>query len=408
MPQLPRIETIVYHQCVKEAKTTVALAKCAVRVFDARDNAQLKAEEEEAHGRKRRPVFSIIAHRRPHLPRGYGSKSLTKQLYEKSGQSKNYQRDTRRNPIRAQIRKRNFPSKTPLSSSRSGKLSASMDPLLRGAVDSKSQEIQSAVEQRMRKKRKVHSDINAMSAKLSLNLKQIAEKYIRKALGELLGEPTGTSNLENLRLIHEHFQRTERINNYFKHMNEENRSIFLNVHERHLDQDALRGESTSTIRQPSDAIADLNYLKTEVCENSAKKSSPDKLSVLSPRLLSLFPDHSRSSAKRLLSPTFFSFQKDGYLSLPEVFDVDVIITSDQKYQQLMLDVVLDVSGAGAVLENVVTSMKPEMEDLQLVKLPLVERLSQKDADWMRYIVLCFDVFWFPLLRTSPNASGYIE
>lgn len=157
LPQLPRIETIVYHQCVKEAKTTVALAKCAVRVFDARDNAQLKAEEEEAHGRKRRPVFSIIAHRRPHLPRGYGSKSLTKQLYEKSGQSKNYQRDTRRNPIRAQIRKRNFPSKTPLSSSRSGKLSASMDPLLRGAVDSKSQEIQSAVEQRMRKKRKVHS-----------------------------------------------------------------------------------------------------------------------------------------------------------------------------------------------------------------------------------------------------------
>ncbi|KAK6021208.1 hypothetical protein OSTOST_13128, partial [Ostertagia ostertagi] len=113
---------------------------------------------------------------------------------------------------------------------------------------------------------------------------------------------------------------------------------------------------------------------------AASKSAPDKLSVLSPRILSLFPDSSRTSAKRLLSPTFFSFQKDGYLSLPEVFD---IITTNQKYQQLMLDVVLDVSGAGKVLEDLVIRLKPEMDELKEVKLPLVEELSHRDANWMR-------------------------
>ncbi|VDL70723.1 unnamed protein product [Nippostrongylus brasiliensis] len=112
----------------------------------------------------------------------------------------------------------------------------------------------------------------------------------------------------------------------------------------------------------------------------AAKSSPGKLSVLSPRLLSLFPESSRASAKRLLSPTFFSFQKDGYLSLPDVFD---IITSNQNYQKLMLDVVLDVSGAGAVLEELVAGMKPEIEELKNQKLPLIEELSRRDDDWIR-------------------------
>ncbi|VDP48744.1 unnamed protein product [Heligmosomoides polygyrus] len=45
------------------------------------------------------------------------------------------------------------------------------------------------------------------------------------------------------------------------------------------------------------------------------------MSVMSPRLLSLFPEKkSRFGRHRLFSPTMFSFQKDGYFSLPELFD----------------------------------------------------------------------------------------
>ncbi|VDO99395.1 unnamed protein product [Heligmosomoides polygyrus] len=72
------------------------------------------------------------------------------------------------------------------------------------------------------------------------------------------------------------------------------------------------------------------------------------MSVMSPRLFSLFPEKGKKFHRhRLLSPTILSFQKDGYFSLPTLFD---IITSDGRYQQLLLDVVMDVSGAGNVLQ----------------------------------------------------------
>ncbi|KAE9411774.1 hypothetical protein Angca_001225, partial [Angiostrongylus cantonensis] len=37
---LPPVERVVYELCVRNADTIVALAKCATRVFDARDNAR--------------------------------------------------------------------------------------------------------------------------------------------------------------------------------------------------------------------------------------------------------------------------------------------------------------------------------------------------------------------------------
>ncbi|VDM53957.1 unnamed protein product [Angiostrongylus costaricensis] len=113
----------------------------------------------------------------------------------------------------------------------------------------------------------------------------------------------------------------------------------------------------------------------------AESSKPTKVSILSPRLLSLFPES--SSGNRLLSPTFFSFQKNGYLSLPELFDVSIIISSDQKQQQFLLDIVLDVSGASVVLKNLIAKMKPEMIDMRYVKLPLIEELFRKDEKWIQ-------------------------
>ncbi|ETN68305.1 hypothetical protein NECAME_05671 [Necator americanus] len=130
----------------------------------------------------------------------------------------------------------------------------------------------------------------------------------------------------------------------------------------------------------NNAVPAIEQVLAIMNEFAATKADNGKLSVLSPRVLSLFPDSPKSSSKRLLSPTFFSFQKDGYLSLPELFD---IITTNQKYQQLMVDVLMDISGAGDVLEKLIVDMKPEMDDLKNVKLPLVEELSKKDTDWMR-------------------------
>jgi hypothetical protein len=60
--------------------------------------------------------------------------------------------------------------------------------------------------------------------------------------------------------------------------------------------------------------------------NSFKDSTDmGKLSILSPKLFPIIP--SRRNRNRLLSPTLFSFQQNGYISLPDIFKVDLKSTN---------------------------------------------------------------------------------
>lgn len=43
---LPRVESVVYKQCELDAKSLAQLARCVVRLFDERDRAKERAEEE--------------------------------------------------------------------------------------------------------------------------------------------------------------------------------------------------------------------------------------------------------------------------------------------------------------------------------------------------------------------------
>uniref|UniRef100_A0A0K0DQW2 Uncharacterized protein n=1 Tax=Angiostrongylus cantonensis TaxID=6313 RepID=A0A0K0DQW2_ANGCA len=174
--------------------------------------------------------------------------------------------------------------------------------------------------------------VDAQNTGSSINLREIVVKYIRR----ILGSSPDMSNLENLRKIYNHFKNTEKINNYFKQMNEENRRLYDHIA---LPIDSRTPAITNQAESAVEEVLEIVNMFVAESSNSAK------VSILSPRLLSLFPES--SSGNRFLSPTFFSFQKNGYLSLPELFD---IISSDQKQQQFLLDIVLDASGAGAVLK----------------------------------------------------------
>ncbi|KHJ97698.1 hypothetical protein OESDEN_02317 [Oesophagostomum dentatum] len=344
LSNLPHIEQVVYQQCEKDAKTTVALAKCAIRVFDARDNAR---EEEK---KQRRPVMAltVTAFRKPDVSLspllGFNPQLKKNQFYSKySGKFAN--------PIRRQLRKNviKIPSTDEVANIRRGGL------MMENAEQ---------IPMRPRRRRKRRSLEDEISDGYSANFQGVVAKYLRKAFGE----SRGPSHLKNLRIIRDHFERVEKINSYFKYMNENNRRLFERVA---LPIDSRTPEITNN------AVPALEQVLDMVNTFAASQSASDKLSVLSPRVFSLFPESSRSS-KRLLSPTFFSFQKDGFLSLPELFD---IITTNQKYQQLMVDIVMDISGAGAVLEKLVADMGPEIDELKNVKLPLIEKLSKKDQDW---------------------------
>ncbi|CAJ0609032.1 unnamed protein product [Cylicocyclus nassatus] len=352
LSSLPRIEQIVYKQCEKDARTTVALAKCAIRVFDARDNA---VEEETLNTTTDTVLLKNFTVRRRPDP-----KAEEVLVEENNAQAKKnefflkysmYSTRTRLlNPIRRQIRR----NRTILA-------------FTNEVIENREKEIKEEISQMSRKRKRKRRDNRDESAGSSPNLRRVAMKYV----GKVLGEKRATSHLSNLRLIRDHFNRVEKINKYFKHMNEQNRGIF---------ESAALGIDSRTPEITNNAVPVIEQVLSIVNSFSASKSAPGRMSILSPRVLSLFPEPSHSSKKRLLSPTFFSFQKDGFLSLPELFD---IITTNQRYQQLMVDIVMDISGAGAVLEKLVNDLRPEIEDVKNVKLPLVEQLSKRDMEWAR-------------------------
>ncbi|KAK6037572.1 hypothetical protein COOONC_24923 [Cooperia oncophora] len=126
----------------------------------------------------------------------------------------------------------------------------------------------------------------------------------------------------------------------------------MNEHNRRLFDEVDLGIDSRTPEMKNSAVSAMQDV-LNVINSFVAESSGEKVSVMSPRLFSLFPETSHSSGRRLLSPTIFSFQKDGYFSLPELFD------------------------------ELLVKIKPEIDETKNVKLPVVEELQRKNTRWMR-------------------------
>ena len=60
-----------------------------------------------------------------------------------------------------------------------------------------------------------------------------------------------------------------------------------------------------------------------------------------------------------------------------------IVTSDKRYQQNMLEMILELSGGGAALDKAMDSLKDVAKDLDTVHYPLMQELSKHDHNWIR-------------------------
>ncbi|EPB79010.1 hypothetical protein ANCCEY_01867 [Ancylostoma ceylanicum] len=67
----------------------------------------------------------------------------------------------------------------------------------------------------------------------------------------------------------------------------------------------------------------------------------------------------------------------------EVVNDFAIVNANEKQQNMLLDIIMDVSGAGAQLEEMIAKIKPEIEEVRYIKLPLVQELSRKHEKWIR-------------------------
>ncbi|KAL3077946.1 hypothetical protein niasHS_013475 [Heterodera schachtii] len=116
-----------------------------------------------------------------------------------------------------------------------------------------------------------------------------------------------------------------------------------------------------------------------------------KLSILSPKLLSIIPDRSNQQSllaslrhnltsfncsdvlSLLLSPTLFSFHEQGELSLPSLLKLGL---SDRAEIVAWLDLLLRISGASATLDRLISSMGSEFEVVERRIHPAIVRLEE--------------------------------
>lgn len=370
LTQLPYVERVVYELCTNNATTTVALAKCAVQVFNARDFARDRyggSVQAKRTGRLftsvplyRTNSFVVESSERQTIPL-YSTDSFVTEKASKQAKASYYKAPLHR------LRRR-----------RKSREAAADVTLIR-------QEVTSNTAGDVLGRTGATDGVRKPRLRPALNVPRTVSKYLRKLL---LGSKIA-SHVDNLRLIHDHFERVDKCNEFFAEMNDGNRRLF----------DEMNVGIDSRTPQLKNGASSAMQEVLDIVNSFAAETSTDRMSVMSPRLLSLFPEKkSRFGRHRLFSPTMFSFQKDGYFSLPELFD---IITSDARYHQLFLDAIMDVSGAGEVLQDLLVQMKSEIEQTKNVKLPLVEELSRKSSRWIRAL----DTFDSEQ-RTDYDRKGY--
>ncbi|KAI6243203.1 hypothetical protein M3Y99_00144200 [Aphelenchoides fujianensis] len=99
----------------------------------------------------------------------------------------------------------------------------------------------------------------------------------------------------------------------------------------------------------------------------------EKISILSPRLLSLLPDRN-VRRPRLLSPSLFSFQADEPLSLPQLLTPALGRRETGEWMKTLLE----VSGAAHLLEQTARRLGPLMHELETRIHPKLRQLDEWD------------------------------
>ncbi|VDN22802.1 unnamed protein product [Gongylonema pulchrum] len=98
------------------------------------------------------------------------------------------------------------------------------------------------------------------------------------------------------------------------------------------------------------------------------------ISVMSPRFFSIIPDRER---RHLLSPTMFSFQQDGLLSIPDLLK----ITSSTSTHRFLLELLLELSGASKALDKLINAIESGRRQLENFQYPAIKRLIANEKNW---------------------------
>uniref|UniRef100_A0A1I7TIF5 Uncharacterized protein n=1 Tax=Caenorhabditis tropicalis TaxID=1561998 RepID=A0A1I7TIF5_9PELO len=389
LEQLPRIERIVFEECVKDAQTVIAVSKCAVKVLDAKENAKLytttKPPPRLSFHNLPRPLIKqiYVSPSRTYVEKEYEISSDTQKITSPNLYYSALHRQWVQNPIRKQTRVKRVKRHDEMMEAYD--LFLEEQRKLKKAEEALKKIVEEPVERNMfglprhmtmpRSKRDIEEpDPQKPTTSPTLppiDLPKLASKYFQRIIGGTSGQH---DHLQNIRRIRNHYLRVEKCNGYFKLMNDENKKYVFETEVFNQLKLPINSEAPK-IDNENDAFQKIVDI---INQFSTSEMAKKKFSFLSPRIMSIMPEG--KGKNRFLSPTIFSFQKDGFFSLPDLFE---IVSSNQRYQQLMLEAILDFSGAGTAMEQLLAKIEPEMQFMEEVQYPMVQQLSRQDINWLR-------------------------
>ncbi|VDN21084.1 unnamed protein product [Gongylonema pulchrum] len=115
--------------------------------------------------------------------------------------------------------------------------------------------------------------------------------------------------MQKLQIAHDYYAKVDLINSFIERMNAHNTRFLRGVR---LPIESYVGKLKDAKNNP--LLQDI----VETVNSFQEAMGGESVSVMSPRFFSIIPDRGR---RHLLSPTMFSFQRDGLLSIPDLLKV---------------------------------------------------------------------------------------
>uniref|UniRef100_A0A0N5CCJ4 Uncharacterized protein n=1 Tax=Strongyloides papillosus TaxID=174720 RepID=A0A0N5CCJ4_STREA len=181
--------------------------------------------------------------------------------------------------------------------------------------------------------------------------------------------------LKSLHRLEEYGRMQEHVNKYIARVKQENENALSKIN--YFVKYKFLPDKKESLNDTISKI--LNLLS-----NYITKEQKQKFSILSPRLFNLFPSCKTAECKKnnLLSPTLFSFhKKDGTLSLPDILKLTSLSNTEiNKWINLLID----FSGAGEVLNKTIKSMEKNMDEMKNVIYPKIIAMESRERVFKRF------------------------
>jgi hypothetical protein len=177
---------------------------------------------------------------------------------------------------------------------------------------------------------------------------------------------SGYPNIQNLRKIESFFAKSDFCRQYY--------SRLQNNNERYLHR------FTKNVKYDVKTEADFVGQITAELDKIFSSAKFGKLSIASPKILSLLPDHGKRP--NLLSPSLLSFHNNGLFSMPELLKY---AASDDREVLNWLEFLMEVSGAGKQLKQLLTAIEGETTKVNKELYPKISQIQRWEKEWSRVV-----------------------